>query len=111
MTRNPERRWPARSPHSAPVGGRYLNLWREAAVTLQGILPVPDAFRTLVRASIEQERAKAAQEKDPAVRQLSEMRLDAVAPTLTGDAYDACVAMGSQAGPGKDGGKGAPMSS
>ncbi|MCA1685299.1 MAG: hypothetical protein LC745_04825, partial [Planctomycetia bacterium] len=32
--------------------------------------------------------------------------LDALSPTLTGDSFDACVAMGSQAAAGKDDGKG-----
>jgi len=98
------------TPTAAALGafgarrGRFLNLWRDAAVTLQGVLPVPEAFRTLMLATIEQQRAKAAKENAPEDFRLNKLMLDALAPTLTGEAYDACMVMGSQAASGGKGG-------
>ncbi|HWE38436.1 MAG TPA: hypothetical protein VG406_17825, partial [Isosphaeraceae bacterium] len=81
--------------------GRFLNLWGDAAVTLQGVLPVPEALRAQIRSTIEQARAKAEKEDAPEDRRLSELMIDALTPTLTADAYDACLAMGTEKGGGK----------
>ena len=92
------------SPMAASLGsfgtrrGRFLNLWRDAAVTLQGILPVPDSFRALIKKSIEQQRAKAEKENPAEDSRLIGLMLDALSPTLTGDSFDACMAMGTQTG-------------
>lgn len=98
------------TPMAAALGsfgarrGRFLDLWRDAAVTLQGVLPVPEAFRKLTRDSIEQMRTQAAKENAPEDFQLTKLMLDALTPTLTGDAYDACMAMGARAATGGKGG-------
>lgn len=73
-----------------------------AAVSLKGILPIPEALRVVIHQGIKAGRDKAADEKDGETRRLIGLLLDAVEPTLTGDDIDACVAVdGRTPGGGK----------
>ena len=81
--------------------GKFLNLWRDAAVTVQGVVPIPDTFRKLIRKSIDQARVKASKENGADDAKMIGLMIDALAPTLTAEAYDACMAMGAE---GKGGG-------
>ncbi len=87
--------------------GRFAPIWREAALTLQGIVPVPDSFRTLIRKSLDEQRARLANDKDKDKAgddsRMIALMLDALTPTLTGDSFDACLAMGSSATASKAG--------
>lgn len=77
--------------------GRFASFWRDAAVTLQGVVPVPDSFRALIRKSLDDQHAGLEKDKDKAGddgRMLA-LILDAIRPTLTGDSFDAAMAMGS----------------
>ncbi len=82
--------------------GRFLNLWPGAGMTLQGVVPIPAAFRSLMQASIDQQRARLEKDATPEDRRLTALMLDALKPTLNADAHDACIAMGTARGTGKD---------
>ncbi len=77
---------------------RFLGVSPDAAMMLRGVLPIPAALRTQIKAAIESGRAQAGKDQDPETKRMIGLMLDALAPTLTGETVDACMTMETAGG-------------
>jgi hypothetical protein len=70
---------------------RFRGLAGGSAVSVRGVVPVPEAVATIIRDGLKSAREQAGKEKDDDARRMINLLLDAIEPTLTGDQLDACI--------------------
>jgi hypothetical protein len=71
-------------------------------MSVQAVMPIPEGLRATLRKRLEDEREKAQNAPDPAGRLRAGVLLDAIGPTLTGEALAGCLLMVAPEGDPKE---------